>query len=56
MDDDFSLDLDESTYKEMLKKKEQMGFGERSYNEWFKVLFNSKGEKTERPSCAVAAQ
>lgn len=47
MDDDFSLDLDESTYKEMLKKKEQMGFGERSYNEWFKVLFNSKGEKTD---------
>ena len=31
----------------MLKKKEQMGFEDKTYNEWFKVLFNSKAGKTD---------
>ena len=40
MNENFSLNLKEQTVRKMLEKKKDMGFGEKSWEEWFEVLFN----------------
>lgn len=37
---DFSMEISESTFEKMLKKKDEMGYGKKSWNEWFEKLFN----------------
>ncbi len=45
MSDDFAFDLNEETLQIMIKKKEEAGFGNKSWNEWFNEIFKSKNDK-----------
>lgn len=40
LNENFSLNLKEQTVRKMLEKKKDMGFGEKSWEEWFEALFN----------------
>lgn len=39
MSDEFSFDISESTFSKLSKKKNDMGFQNKSWNEWFNELF-----------------
>ena len=44
MTEDFLFDINEETFKKMKEKKGEMGFAQKSWNEWFDHLFNEKKE------------
>lgn len=43
MTDDVSFHLDEETLQKMIEKKQEMGFGEKDWGDWFKALFGKHG-------------
>lgn len=48
MSEEFLFELQENVLKKMLKKKEEMGYADKSWNEWFEYLLNdSKPESTK---------
>jgi len=42
MSENISFDLDEKTYQKLLEKKENMGFKNKSWNEWFSNLIDEE--------------
>jgi len=48
MSEEFLFELQENILKKMLKKKEEMGYADKSWNEWFEYFLNdSKPESTK---------
>ena len=49
MSADFPIELSEHTFEKMVKKKEMMGFSQKSWDKWFERLLNeSKEEESEK--------
>ena len=46
--DDFMMEISENTFEKMLKRKEEMGFGKKSWNEWFEKLFANENVESEK--------
>lgn len=47
MANDLNFSLNENTLEKMKKKKDEMGFGNKSWNDWFKVLFDNNSIKKD---------
>jgi len=46
--DDFSLEINENTLQKMKNVKEEMGFGTKSWSDWFESLFGNSKKQSEK--------